>query len=264
MSSENALQAYHRAPEELELEEKKRNLANLQDQLANRELEYAELRAELSVFQREFYQRVGRLYPILDSLCADLAELNARRSPSDTALRDQATTARRQAEQIGRAFEEQQASSPEGSRQLPSETLKALFRQATKAFHPDLALDPKDRARREKAMKEANLAFQRGDEEGLRRILQEWLSSPETVDGEGAGAELVRVIRRIALVKKRLIEIEKQLIELRESPWWKLHAQVIEARDKGGDLLRKMADDLILEIENLRTTVSAAKKTDRE
>jgi hypothetical protein len=47
-------------------------------------------------------------------------------------------------------------------------------------------------------MAEANRAYEEGDEERLRVILQEWEGSPESVKGDGPGAELVRVIRKIA------------------------------------------------------------------
>ena len=46
-------------------------------------------------------------------------------------------------------------------------------------------------------MTEANAAYERGDAETLRRILEEYESSPESVKGVGVAADLVRVIRQI-------------------------------------------------------------------
>ena len=42
------------------------------------------------------------------------------------------------------------------------------------------------------------------DEAKLRTILEEYESSPESVFGQGAGVELVRVIGKIAQVKRKL------------------------------------------------------------
>ena len=42
----------------------------------------------------------------------------------------------------------------------------------------------------------------------MRSILADWESSPESVEGEGVGPELIRVIRKIAQIQRRLVEIE--------------------------------------------------------
>jgi len=57
-------------------------------------------------------------------------------------------------------------------------------------------------------MTEANLAYAKGDEAGLRAVPEEYDSSPDTVVGSDVGAELVRTIRRISLahvgIRRRL------------------------------------------------------------
>jgi DnaJ-domain-containing protein 1 len=67
-----------------------------------------------------------------------------------------------------------------------------------KRIHPDLATDSEDRLRRQILMAEANRAFEEGDEDRLRRILHEYEASPDAVKGDGAGADLIRAIRKIA------------------------------------------------------------------
>jgi hypothetical protein len=97
-------------------------------------------------------------------------------------------------------------------------------------------------------MAEANRAFEEGDEAGLRRILDEYESSPEAVKGEGAAADLIRVIRKIAQVNRRLLEIEKDVAFLKKSELFELKGKVDRAATEGRDLLREMAKDLDAQI----------------
>jgi hypothetical protein len=51
--------------------------------------------------------------------------------------------------------------------------LKKMHREAAKRFHPDLARDKVDRAKREELMKAANTAFGRGDGKALEALLSD-------------------------------------------------------------------------------------------
>src|SRR6185369_2521546 len=95
------------------------------------------------------------------------------------------------------------------------ESLRRLYRQAAMLLHPDRTLDGEESKRRHRLMAEVNEAYARGDEERIRAILREWHASPESVEGDGPGAELVRVIRKIAQVDKRLAAIAAELDQLR-------------------------------------------------
>jgi hypothetical protein len=90
-------------------------------------------------------------------------------------------------------------------------------------------------------MTEANRAYEEGDEARLEAILRDWESGPESVRGEGPGAELVRVIRKIAQVEDRFIAIGAEIARLKESDLFSLKSQVDQAREKGRDLLAEMA-----------------------
>lgn len=59
-------------------------------------------------------------------------------------------------------------------------------------------------------MAQANRAYEQADEAMLRAILQEYEASPEGVLGDGTAAELVRIIRKIAQVKRRLSDIDRE------------------------------------------------------
>ena len=117
-----------------------------------------------------------------------------------------------------------------------------LFNQeAAKRLHPDLATDPVERERRTRLMAEANRAYEEGDVARLQAILDEWESSPESVKGEGPGAELVRVIRKIAQIEARLHTIEGEMSQLKEWDLYQIRAKVDEAGREGRDLLGEMA-----------------------
>lgn len=55
--------------------------------------------------------------------------------------------------------------------------LKELYLDVVKQVHPDHATNEADRTLRERLTKEANAAFKRGDDETLRRILEEYRST---------------------------------------------------------------------------------------
>jgi hypothetical protein len=90
-------------------------------------------------------------------------------------------------------------------------------------------------------MAEANRAYEAGDAEALRRILDEYEDGGEAVTGEGIGAELIRIIRQISLAKTRLSAIEHELDTLRKSEIALLKTQAEEREREGRDLLAELA-----------------------
>jgi hypothetical protein len=245
-------------PEEDELGRKKARLAELEAQLADRELELAALRADLVHFERRYLQTVGRRYAILDNLRAKIAEERAKQNPRNDAAREQAAQARSKAQESARAVGNDTpelhppdaATDPTPKR---SDSLNKLYRQAAKLLHPDLTLDADEKKTRQRLMAEVNDAYARGDEERIRAILRDWHSSPESVPGDGPGAELVRIIRKIAQVEKRLTIIAEELEQQRAGELFKLKQQVDEALAGGRDLLREL-------VEQLKRDIAAARE----
>ena len=238
-----------KTPEEEELENKRAQLAGLESQLAERELELATLRAELGAFERRYLRIVGLRYAQLDKLEAEIAEYFARQKPKNREAKERAQHARAQARESGEATG-QAESFDETEDFVPSDTLKRLYHDIARRMHPDMADDPEDRKRRESIMAEATNAYERGDEDRLREILSEWESSPESVKGEGAGVELVRVIRKIAQVKRRLKAIAVQISQVAEAELHQLKTKVDDAAREGRDLLAEMAQSLDAQLED--------------
>ena len=110
-------------------------------------------------------------------------------------------------------------------------------------------------------MAEVNEAYARGDEERIRAILREWHASPESVQGDGPGAELVRVIRTIAQVEKRLKAIAAELDRHRQGELFKLRQAVEEARANGRDLLKDLGEQLDRAIAAARDELKQATAT---
>lgn len=227
-------------PEGEELDEKRRQLEALNEELAQRELDLATLNAELERFGRLYFRIVGARYAELDDLDARIAAIRARMEPDDPAMAEEAETARERAEQTRAEADAAPPDAP-ATKFEPSPDLKSLYRDAAKRLHPDLAPDEASRERRTRLMAEVNAAYQRGDEEALRRILESWETDPENVPESGIGADLVRLIRQIAAVKARIAEIAAEIAALEAGDLAELHRQYREAGAEGRDLLQEMA-----------------------
>jgi len=246
-------------PEERELEKKKAELASLETELIQRELDLATLRAELADFESRYLRTVGVLYAELDHIEAQIAAAQARRRPRDSEAQEQAARARAQAQE---SFETARAVVEPRSK--PTENLKKLFREVAKCIHPDLAGNEAVRGRRQQLMAEANLAYENGDEAKLRSILADWEASPDTVEGEGVGAELIRVIRKIAQIQKRLSEIESEIQQLNTSDLCQIRGKADEAETQGRYLLKEMASQLETQISKTRNDLMTVTETNAD
>jgi hypothetical protein len=246
MSSEIA---HHLSPEEQELAMKRQELAILQSELTDRELLLANLRAELAAFEGRYLREVGVLYAELDDWKAKIAEYAAKNEDTVEA-RAAASEARAQAEDSFAAAHGEAAKAEDFS---PSPELRKLFRDVVNQIHPDRATDDADRTLRNRLMAEANAAYKRQDADALRRILEEYKSSPESVKGEGSTADLQRVLRQIERISRRLAEIETEVARLNSSEIAMLMAKVQTAKSKGRNLLEEMRSDIQHKIDLARS-----------
>ncbi len=235
------------SPEERELKKKLIELADLELELADRELELATFQAELREFEDRYLRIVGWRYAKLDEIRAQIAEAEARLKPDNKQAKQEADHSRKRAEESSREAESLEEL-PAKAKFKPSDELKKLYREIARQVHPDLASNDADRERRNGFMTEVNRAYEKGDIARLEELQQEWKRNPETVKDEGIGAELVRVIRKIAKVEDRLVAIDEEIEAHSDSELQQLRNRVEEAEDEGRDLLQEMADDLDREI----------------
>lgn len=250
-------------PEEKELARKLAELTILEGELAQRELDLATLQAELHAFERRYLRIVGIRYAELDEIDAQIAEASAEASPKSSEAQERASQARAQANESAQASKIAQKP---GRRDkfTPSDALKKLYREVAKCIHPDLATDDNDRVRRQRFMAEANQAYEDGDEARLREVLREWESSPEAVKGDGVGAELIRVIRKIAQIGRRLQAIESIIGQLRLSDLYRLKGEAERTEAEGRDLLAEMASRLDQQIADAKNRLAESCRKDSE
>jgi hypothetical protein len=237
-------------PEDQELVCKRAEQAALESELAERELRSANLRAELGAFERQYLHFVGSRYAELDEYKAQIAERLAKEQPSNERAQQAARDARARADETKSTAGEKSAEEPRAFQASPE--MKRLYRDVAKRIHPDLTSDRDDRARRQELMAEANQAYEQGDEAQLANILTEYEHSPEAVKGEGPGAELVRVIRRISQARSRLSEIEAELQQLLRSDLFQLKSRLDEAQQHGRDVLKEMIEKVDEQIAQAR------------
>ncbi len=245
--------AWRRKPEEQELEQKLYRLAALEEELAQSELELATLQVELHFFEKEFVRIVGHKYAELDQIEALIAEYIASLNPNNRQTQEKARECCETAQKSAEAVNEEALGQEIIKEFKPSEKLKKLYREAAKLIHPDLATDEKERARRHHVMADVNQAYQNGDEERLQQILHQWECSPESVEGEGVGTELIRVIRKITQAAERLEEVKKHIEAIKNSDLFVLKTKVFLAKEYGRDILAEMATEVeeqIIEAKN--------------
>jgi hypothetical protein len=208
--------------------------AVLQDRLADLELEYATLEAELAAFHPEYLGRVGVVMAQVDELEAKILAILAERSgsPGDARRAEQAQERSRQTTAAAQAI-------PEPGGPLPTGDLKSLFRQAAKRMHPDLAPDPDSRAHAEAFMKRLNEAYRAGDADAITDLVRQWGGGPleprvnSAVDGAVARAE-------------------QRLAALRSTPLAVILEQVMTAAARGEDMLATMRVDAEIALRDAR------------
>jgi len=238
-----------KTPEEEELGSKLAELAGLESELAQKELDLSTLQAEVGAFELHYLQLVGAKLAELDAVKALIAEAFARLHPADQQAKREAREARAQAEETKQAHQDAVAQPSKSACFQPSESLKSLYKEAAKKVHPDLANDEKDREERNRVMAEINEAYRNGDEERIKNLLREWVDSPEAISGEDIGAKLVRTIRKIAQVRRRLSTVKTDMAALIGSEIHRLYTLFKEAKAAGHDLLNEMVAKLEEEIQ---------------
>lgn len=227
------------APEEIELNKKRKVLDRLKDRLADREEEMAELRADLERFEARYSMEVARLYAELDEIEAEIAEEELKLVPDDEEIKKKVEELRqRAAESAARAAEAEDASAENWQ---PTAEAKKAYHNIARAIHPDLALDAGEKERRHVLMAELNRAYTSGDEQKLNKLVDDYRNSPELVKGDSLGDELVRSIRQISQVKVRLIDLKREKTEAEASEQYELRQKVGAENAEGRDMLAQMA-----------------------
>lgn len=238
----------YETPEAAHLAEQERVLAELTDQLATKETEFATTSAEFDRFRLHYLRRFAPLYAKLDRLEAEVASRVAVRDNTAEAHASAAEAAARADESSDALGTAQDSASGladvEDLRVSPPPELRDLYRQAAKMIHPDLAADDEERDRRTKLMAALNAAYTAGDAEVIGRMIDGEAARPEAIIGDDVASRLVRAIRKLAQVRSRLTELHELCEALQADPLFVLFAQCRETWDSGQDPLAEDEADL--------------------
>lgn len=239
--------------QELELARLEAEQAQLEEQVALFELERETTRTDVARFQKRYYDTVGRLLVELDNLLAGLSRQTAEANPDDLEAQNEARAAQERARQSA-----EEAGLIEAQPQPPAEITpecKKAYRKAAMLMHPDRATSDAERARRTQMMALVNLAYERGDQAALEKLIVEFGEDPEAITGVDAASRVLKSTRRIAQLRRRMAEIEQELDGLRDAEIFQLMTAVEEAEALGDDPLGELAATLLKEIVGRRSAL---------
>jgi len=244
------------SPEEEECEVKQRELNAQEGILADLQLEYATLAAQLHDFHLEFICIVGIKYAELDELLYEIAMLQASEAPEETEEWEEAEAraeaAREKAEQSREEADQGVEEEKEREKFEPTEELKKLYRKACMKYHPDKARNEEDKERFTRIMAEVNAAYEAGDIDKLKAILAGEHGVDDKKPDESIVERLIRLIKSLAQIKLVVLSVQQNIERLKQDELWSLREKVSESRENGEDLLEEMAEKVQVEIDAAR------------
>jgi DNA repair exonuclease SbcCD ATPase subunit len=233
-----------------QLAELRAALAQAQNELIEAEAHLADQLAEINAFEFEFEARVGHLIDRLERLNTEIQhykdQIEVLRSRQ---VFGQAHISVEQ--QYRRAWQAPPESAPTPpARPLDPASeaeIKRLYRQLARRFHPDLARDAADRARRTEKMAAINDAYAARSLAELVALADEpdtFIDTGRTRPGQ-TEAQLIQVLQKeLERCRHRMRNIEKELRSLRLRPSVEVSLEAKAARRMGRDLLAEMAEEL--------------------
>ena len=230
------------SPEEIELNKKLQVLRRLENRLAEREESLVGFREELKIFEARYSQEVARLYAELDKIEAGIAEEEARLAPDDAEIQRRAEEARERAAESAAAAADEENWQACSHKFYPSPEMKRAYYKLAKLIHPDLAVEREEQERRHQLMAKLNDAYAAGDAKLMDALVEEHRDSPELVKGDSIGDQLIRAIRQIYQVKRRLLTLKTESVQLQESENNQLRLKVEAEMQAGRNLLSQMAE----------------------
>ena len=233
-------------PEEQELSRLEAEQATLEDQVATAELTLETIKTESAQIQYRYYRTVGRLYVEQDELEALIARVEADQDPENEEAEVQAEVAEEQAKKSAEeaGITEKQTPPPP----VITPELKQVFRQAAKLMHPDRATTNEERERRHIIMSKVNVAYSKGDMLAIEKLITEFGQDPEAITGDDIGARMIKVIRRIAQLRRRMEESEHDINALTNTEIYELFITITETEAMGGDPLGDLAKQIMQQI----------------
>lgn len=227
-----------------EIEQKREQVARLQQERTDLELEIAAFEIEYAAEVKPLQDELDQVQRHIDEygLRIEMVRLRGNRvSPgqieAEVEHRLRARDQRWQSEPHPRP---EWASAPVDPQTFQAE-LKTVYRELARRFHPDLAEQEDERAARGARMAEINAAYAVGDLETLRRI------ASSAAEGLSSGRRALSVEDLLA-ERERLdgliVRLRASIAELNRDPLLLLKLDSSLARHQGRNLLAEMAIEL--------------------
>ncbi|MEI2612695.1 MAG: hypothetical protein V9G20_28980 [Candidatus Promineifilaceae bacterium] len=236
-------------------------LEELRPQLLTAEESLADRLATINRFEFHLRSRIGHLTQQLESLEAEIADLRTliRRRREEWLERngydaivgewgelwevvDEAEGA--EAGDTYRYRDPAQRTAPKTVTQDEAATLKKLYRQLARRFHPDLAENDSDRTHRTALMIAINAAYAAADLARLEQLALE----PDSVSGivhyHNLQQQAEALLKEITRVQNRLKEIHTELKHLAQHRSSRLMRRVDKATNEGRDLIAEIMSEL--------------------
>ena len=126
---------------------------------------------------------------------------------------------------------------------------KRIYRALAKRFHPDLVGEPELQQARKEVMREINAAYQNQDLEVLEHLQHHPdIRAPEH---ETAGQRWERLVREIALIKRKLTDIQQQLAETKAGSLAQAyHSYGLSGEDSRFEPIRESLLDQVHQLQN--------------
>jgi chromosome segregation ATPase len=246
------------------IEELKALLAQAHNELIEAETELAEQTAAINTFDFKLRARIGHLVTRLEAIQAEINQFRQqlRQLQDDWDLPDEweeeaSDPAARQRFREWHAYRREEPAEGEAETEpadppptLDPEqkaTLRQLYRQLARRFHPDLAVDTADRDYRTNMMAAVNAAYKAGDVDRLRALMDE----PEagTLEHARSDEQLIeRLQADLRRCHRRLAEIRRELTKLEQQQSSRLLRRAQKAEAEGRDFFTEITSQLKAEI----------------
>lgn len=252
-----------RLPEEIELEQKRAELASLRARHAAAVAALHQLREEIAGFERNYQETLGRRMAELERIEEEIARLSGCYNSSEPAAEEREEEFDTRTYQKGRSFRVNSGAGTAKARvwKADEQDIKTLYREVAKTIHPDLAGDGPGRQVRHELMLKANRAYAEEDSRTLQEILRNWRKHfPEQAEAEDLGSELARVRRQIAVESQALREVEEQVERLRSSYVCRFKLRVDASLAAGSDLFADMVAAVDMNITRALRRLTALKE----
>ncbi len=222
------------------------------------------LKSEVDVFQHRYNAHISHYYLELDKVELETKEYSLRlqlrrENVSEEEIEARVASCFRASRARVDAYEEVDDSQPPPQAdEIPApkaKHLQNLYRKLAKRYHPDKAIDTKERDRREQLMPLINRAYHEHDIQTLERLS---LGETEQDISEKPAAEKRAALQvELRNLNRAASELRLEINRLKTGRTYQLKQQVENAKKAGTDLLSGLAKDLERKVKASRSRLAS-------